>query len=62
MNAGDKVVATKDIGGVLRPSIPKGSSGVVTKASWGELTVLFTVKSWMGDKQHEVSVEKNEIA
>jgi hypothetical protein len=62
MNAGDKVVATKDIGGFMRPSIPKGTSGVITVASWGELKVLFTVKGWMSDKQHEVNVDKNEIA
>lgn len=46
----------------MRPSIPKGTGGVVTKASWGELKVLFTIKGWMGDKQHEVTVDKNEIA
>jgi len=61
MNVGQKVVAIKDIGGVPRPSIPEGSVGVVTVASWGELKVLFTVKSWLGDKQHEIRVEKNEI-
>lgn len=62
MNAGDKVIATKDIGGFMRQHIPKGTSGVVTKAGWGELKVLFTIKGWMGDKQYEMDVDKNEIA
>ncbi|WP_454812968.1 hypothetical protein [Paenarthrobacter nitroguajacolicus] len=46
---------------MMRPSIPAGSVGYVTVASWGELKVMFTVKGWLGDKQHEVSVSKDEI-
>lgn len=33
MSAGDTVVAVKDIGGLLREHIPKGSKGVVTTPS-----------------------------
>ncbi|QZQ53730.1 hypothetical protein KZI27_00370 (plasmid) [Curtobacterium sp. TC1] len=62
MSAGDTVVAVKDIGGLLREHVPKGSKGVVTKASWGEYKVLFTIERWHGDKKVEVRVEPDEVA
>ncbi|MBF4629322.1 hypothetical protein [Curtobacterium flaccumfaciens] len=60
---GDTVVATKNIGGIRRPNIPKGTKGVVTKSSWGQLEVLFTIEKWHGGKeQHEIDVTADEIA
>lgn len=64
MNKGDRVIATKNIGGVLRESVPKGSEGVVTQAGgWGsETKVLFTISGLMGDRKVEVRVESGEVA
>lgn len=64
MRPGDKVVATKDIGGFARERVPKGSLGVVVKTPWGSRTrVVFTVSSvWSGDKKIEIDVDKDEIA
>lgn len=37
------VVSVKDIGGVMRDFVPKGTEGVVVEAPWfGDPTVLFT--------------------
>lgn len=42
----DDVFATKDIGGVIRDSERKGSTGGVTESPWfGDATVLFTVSA-----------------
>lgn len=60
--AGDTVVAVKDIGGVLRDSVPKGTKGVVTVSAWGEYKVLFTIEKWSGTKQVEIKVDVDEVA
>lgn len=61
-NAGDRVVATKNIGGFLRDAVDKGTHGVVTKAGWGQLRVLFTIHGFFGDHQVEMDVSEDEIA
>lgn len=59
---GKKVKATKDIGGVLRERVPKGTKGVVTRSSLFEYRVLFTIDGWLGDKQVEIDdVETDEV-
>lgn len=60
---GQRVVATKDIGGVLRDSVPKGAQGVVTEASWGTIRVLFTIPGGMfsSQRQAEITVSSDEI-
>lgn len=62
---GERVVATKDIGGVLRDSVPKGTRGVVTEAGWMSQTrVLFSVKGagFADARKVEVTVDDAEIA
>jgi hypothetical protein len=63
MEKGDRVVAVKDIGGVLRELVPKGSVGVVTQCGWTrETRVLFTIRRpILGDRQVEVRVENGEV-
>lgn len=58
---GKKVKATKDIGGVLRERVPKGTKGVVTKSSLFEYRVRFTIDGWLGDKVVEIDVESDEV-
>lgn len=56
LEKGDQVVAIKDIGGVWREHVPKGSRGAVTEAGWGSPTkVLFTVDGgfWGRDRKVE---------
>ena len=66
MAKGDRVVAIRDIGGVARDFVPKGSVGHVTECTWsGRPTkVLFTVKGGMfaGDKKVEITVSTDEVA
>jgi hypothetical protein len=62
MEPGDKVIAVKDIGGLTRDFVPKGSAGVVVSNEWGSIRVRFTVDGVFGAKQVETSVEKNEVA
>lgn len=61
---GDTVVSTKNIGGVLRPNVPKGTKGVVVRASGftQQARVLFTIEGFMGRKKIEVDVTDDEIA
>ena len=62
---GDRVVATKDIGGTLRDFVPKGSKGVITASGWTAPTkVLFTIEGgfFSGKKQVEITVSDDEIA
>ena len=59
--AGDTVVSVKDIGGVLRESVPKGTKGVVTVSTWTEYKVLFTIERWSGTKQVEIKVDTDEV-
>lgn len=61
---GHKVVAVKDIGGMMRDSVPKGTRGVVTVSGWGETRVLFTVEGGMfsSSRQAEIRVNDDEIA
>ncbi|WP_434181466.1 hypothetical protein RI685_16215 (plasmid) [Clavibacter michiganensis] len=62
-SVGTQVVAIKDIGGFLRPHIPKGTRGVVTKAGWGEFKVLFTIgKMFGGTEQHEIDVDTTDVS
>jgi hypothetical protein len=64
-HAGDKVVSAKDIGGIMRDHVPKGSRGVVTEAEWlGSTKVLFTVDGgFLGsDRKVEITVDEDEIA
>lgn len=59
---GDRVVATKDFGGVARDSIKKGTRGVVVEGGWGNpATVLFHVKGFFSDRDVEVDVDDDEI-
>lgn len=59
---GDMVVAVKDIGGIMRDHVPKGSEGVVVEAPWlSDPTVLFTVKTLMGEKKVRIRVSPDEI-
>jgi hypothetical protein len=62
-SVGTVVVATKDIGGIMRPNIPRGTKGVVTRSGWGEFKVLFTVtKTFGGTEQHEIDVNADEVS
>lgn len=61
LNVGDRVIAAKNIGGIMRDSVEKGIPGVVTKSGWGEIRVLFTKEGWLGKKHTEISVSKDEI-
>lgn len=62
-NKGDQVVAIQSFGGVARPRIEKGTTGIVTSAPWGgPLKVMFIVKSaWSGEKKVECEVYSGEI-
>lgn len=42
MDKGDRVIATKGIGGKLRAKVPKGTKSVVTEVS-GDLPARYTV-------------------
>jgi len=60
---GDRVIATKDIGG-WRENVPKGSRGVITDpGGWSSnTTVEFTVNGgFFDDRQVSVTVEDGEI-
>lgn len=60
---GDRVVAVKDIGGVARDFVAKGTKGVVTETSWGSPSrVLFRVEGLFGDKSVEISVTADEVS
>lgn len=60
---GDMVVSVKDIGGVMRDFVPKGTEGVVVEAPWfGDPTVLFTITGALGGKkQVRINVSTTEI-
>lgn len=60
---GDMVVSVKDIGGVMRGFVPKGTEGVVVEAPWfGDPTVLFTITGALGGKkQVRINVSTTEI-
>ena len=59
---GDKVVAVRDIGGVMRELVPKGSRGVVIAAGWlGPTKVQFRVTGLMGERTVELEVQNDEI-
>ena len=64
---GQRVAAVKDLGGVLKESVPRGSVGtVVDDGGWGgDATVLFTVKGGLfgllGDRQVEIRVSNDEV-
>lgn len=63
--AGQRVVATKDIGGIARSFVPRGSKGVVTEGGGifsGPPKVLFTIKHFFGDEQVEITVEDHEVS
>jgi hypothetical protein len=60
---GDRVIATKDIGG-WRENVPKGSYGVIVDpGGWSSnTTVEFTVNGgFFDDRQVSVTVEDGEI-
>jgi hypothetical protein len=60
---GDRVIATKDIGG-WRENVPKGSRGVIVDpGGWSSnTTVEFTVNGgFFADRQVSVTVEEGEI-
>jgi len=61
---GDRVIATKDIGGWFRDGVPKGTPGVVTDpGGWNSsTTVEFTVNGgFFDDRQVSITVEDDEI-
>jgi selenophosphate synthetase-related protein len=55
LERGDRVIFTKDVGGFLRPSVPKGTEATVTKAGWG-VNVEVTLEN--GTK---LTVSRNEV-
>lgn len=62
-NAGDRVIAVTDIGGIMRELVPKGSQGIVTKPGsvFSQCHVLFTIRGVFGDRKVEIPVEGHEI-
>lgn len=62
---GDQVVSVRDIGGVLRDSVPKGTPGVVTDSGgWGgQATVRFTIPGGLftGRRVVDIRVGDDEI-
>lgn len=61
---GEQVVAVKDIGGIARDYVPKGSEGVVIESGWATPTrVQFTVKGGLfsSDKKVTITVGDDEI-
>lgn len=60
--AGETVVATENIGGVIRDSVPRGTQGVVVESGWGKLRVKFSVKGFLGsEKSVVIDVHEGEI-
>lgn len=56
LRKGDRVMATREIGGVLRPGVRKGTRGVVVTAGWlGPTRVNF-------EGAGEIEVRDDEIA
>jgi len=55
---GDSVAAKKDIGGVIRDSVPAGSRGVVTETRGGEPS---KVQFRVGNRSVEVDVNGREV-
>lgn len=52
---GDRVMATKDIGGLFSRNVDKGDEGVITETHWGSgLTVNFD--------GHEVKCDEDDVA
>jgi hypothetical protein len=60
---GDEVVTIKNIGGIVRESIPPGTRGKVDSAPWlGPLRVSFNYYDpWHGDRTVSVDVSQDEI-
>jgi hypothetical protein len=55
---GDSVAANKDIGGVVRDSVPAGARGVVTETCGGEPS---KVQFRVGNRSVEVRVNGREV-
>jgi hypothetical protein len=64
VQAGDYVVALRNIGGVIREPVPAGTRGQVVDAPWlGPVRVLFDLHYWLsGHRQVLVDVQRHEIA
>ncbi|WP_189061560.1 hypothetical protein [Longimycelium tulufanense] len=61
-SVGDQVIAARGIGGVLRPTVPEGSPGVVVKAGlFSATTVRFSIPGLLGLREVETTVEDYEI-
>jgi hypothetical protein len=65
MEKGDRVVATRHIGGMFSESVPKGADGAVTQVSRNGLPekVLFVIPGGMfnSDRRVEVRVTKDDV-
>lgn len=62
MQAGDEVIATRRIGGFVRPEVPPGTRGTVESAGWLSGTrVRFVIETWTGRREVQVDVEPGEV-
>jgi hypothetical protein len=63
LRKGDKVVAEKQFGGILRERVPAGACGRVESAPWlGPERVTFDLyDSWRGHRKVTVEVQPGEV-
>ncbi|BCW12867.1 MULTISPECIES: hypothetical protein [Paenarthrobacter] len=63
MKEGQRIVAAKHIGGWSRPSIPRGSEGIIAKVGMlGDMTAVFLIKKWWTkDRLELVRIERDEV-
>jgi hypothetical protein len=62
MQAGDEVIATRQIGGFVRPEIPPGTRGTVESAGWLSGTrVRFVIETRAGQRDVQVDVDPGDI-
>ena len=63
LREGDKVIAEKHFGGILREPVPVGAHGTVESAFWlGPARVTFDLyDSWRGHRKVTVEVQPGEV-
>lgn len=64
LDAGQKVVATRDLGGFFGPHVPRGSKGVVTQSSgvFSRARAQFTVTHFFSaDEQVEIDIDDGDV-